>query len=152
MKSVFEEYPGDWVMITTSSTRYIGRIICSDGKERILQPVFECFPQMEMNQGGIGRDLLVLPFDMCVSMNTKIRISNHNTIVYFDDFDNEDRRIYEEKTELAANMAMAGRAQRAGISLTIFFCRPKASTSIFLRPGIPFKSFSQKYSKPLLPI
>jgi len=121
MQDIFDEFPGKWAIISTSAGKLIGRIIkeTENFQEVILQPVFDYMPQLiRQNNGGIGKDVLVLPFDICTSLNTCLHVYNLSSILLFDELNPDDKSQYEKTVRKGAEIARQARAIKSNLIFT----------------------------------
>jgi hypothetical protein len=127
MIDVFVDFPGTWVVLANSNEKYIGRVVSSVeddldlDSELKVQPVFEYMSGLvQTENGGIGRQVLLNPYDLCTSFNTPVRFKAGNFSSYcrFDEMDPADRREYEKVVAKGVAIAFQARAEKSGLSLS----------------------------------
>ena len=120
MQDILEEYKGDWAVIITNIGGFIGRIVAENDKEINLQPVFDYISQpVQQNDGSIARNVMVLPHDICSTLDSTLRIRDKELItkMLFADMSGSDRDQYASITRKGADIAVQASAAKSGLTL-----------------------------------
>ena len=117
MTDLFEEYPGKWAVITTHTGKIIGRVIEENEKEMKVQPAFEYSPRLVQQGSGLGKDVIVIPYDLFATLDSVVRIRGVSTICWFDELIDIDRSQYEKVTRQGAEIALETKALKSNIIL-----------------------------------
>lgn len=124
MIDVFVEYPGKWAVLEGQDKKFIGRVLTVEDEldlnsEIKLQPVFEYMSGLVETENGIGRQVLLNPYDICTTFETPLRFKAgyFSLYVLFEDMDPADKREYEKVVSKGVAIALQARAQKSGISL-----------------------------------
>lgn len=118
MIDIFSEYKGTWAVISTGIGKFIGRIIEEDDDEILLQPVFDFIPKLvQSRDGGLGREVLVLPHELCSTLESKLIVKQPITILKFDNLEEIDREQYEKAVRKGSEIAIQSKAIKSNIIL-----------------------------------
>jgi hypothetical protein len=118
MIDVLKEYVGKWAVVDVGTGVYIGRVVSEEGGDIQLSPVFDYVSRLVRNGNSVARDSMVFPHDLCTSFNANLIVKNALTVMYLDDMDDSDREQYEVLIKRGADLLMAARASKSGITLT----------------------------------
>jgi len=136
MIDVFVEYPGVWALFEGPNGKYIGRYrnvnkFIDLSEEVKLQPVFEYMSGLVETENGIGRQVILNPFDLFVSFNSPVffRKGYFNCYCKFSEMDPADRWEYDKVVAKGVSIAEQSRALKSGIELA--HTMPKDSPIIF---------------------
>ena len=117
---IFEEYKGEWAVVETASGKFIGRITNDYKIDKYidLQPVFDHMPRLiQQKDGGLAKDCLVLPHDLCSTLEAELTILQPITIMLFSSMQDIDRKQYERIIHQGASVAMQAKAIKSNIVL-----------------------------------
>lgn len=118
MIDLFSEYSGKWAVIGTASGKLIGRIVKESYASVCiieLQPVFDMMVRLVQQGGSLGKDTMVLPHDLCSTLDSKLIVVNPSTILLFEDMSEIDREQYEMITKKGADIARQSRSIKSNI-------------------------------------
>ena len=117
---IFNEYKGEWAVIETATGKYIGRILNDFFVDKYIeiQPVFDYMPRLLQNpDGGLAKDVLILPHDLCSTMEAKLTIHQYITTMLFRSMQDVDREQYEKAIYKGAEIAIQAKAIKSNIVL-----------------------------------